>query len=211
MAAKAFYVSRTETEGQPSGAATLNRADAPQLLKIVPVDSSTGNPDPATPVDKMIYATDEDDQEILFTSDTVQSGDLNPVTSDAVYNAVEEAKEEAERTVNSYSEVETWTGGYWIDGKPIYRKCGVYNNGGSIGTGEIVIDSTLTMSYVDSIVATGGSAKPTDETILLSIGGYSGDLYRLNLAVSNAGLVKLSSDVTYINFKWWIEYTKTTD
>lgn len=88
MAAKAFYVSRTETEGQPSGAATLNRADAPQLLKIVPVDSSTGNPDPATPVDNMIYAT-EDDQEILFTSDTVQSGDLNPVTSDAVYNAIQ--------------------------------------------------------------------------------------------------------------------------
>lgn len=88
MAAKAFYVSRTETEGQPSGAATLNRADAPQLLKIVPVDSSTGNPDPATPVDNMIYAT-EDDQEILLTSDTVQSGDLNPVTSDAVYNAIQ--------------------------------------------------------------------------------------------------------------------------
>ena len=89
MAAKAFYVSRTETEGQPSGAATLNRADAPQLLKIVPVDSSTGNPDPATPVDKMIYATEANDQEILFTSDTVQSGDLNPVTSDAVYNAIQ--------------------------------------------------------------------------------------------------------------------------
>ena len=88
MAAKAFYVSRTETEGQPSGAATLNRADAPQLLKIVPVDNSTGNPDPATPVDNMIYAT-EDGQEILFTSDTVQSGDLNPVTSDAVYSAIQ--------------------------------------------------------------------------------------------------------------------------
>lgn len=89
MAAKAFYVSRTETEGQPSGAATLNRADAPQLLKIVPVDSSTGNPDPATPVDNMIYATEADDQEILLTSDTVQSGDLNPITSDAVYNAIQ--------------------------------------------------------------------------------------------------------------------------
>lgn len=89
MAAKAFYVSRTETEGQPSGAATLNRADAPQLLKIVPVDSSTGNPDPATPVDNMIYATEATDQEILLTSDTVQSGDLNPVTSDAVYNAIQ--------------------------------------------------------------------------------------------------------------------------
>lgn len=89
MAAKAFYVSRTETEGQPSGAATLNRADAPQLLKIVPVDSSTGNPDPDTPVDNMIYATEADDQEILLTSDTVQSGDLNPITSDAVYNAIQ--------------------------------------------------------------------------------------------------------------------------
>lgn len=80
---KIFYVTRTETEGQPAGAATLHRGDKPQLLKIVGVDHA-GNPDPTTPEDNQIYATEEENQEILFTSDTVQSGDYNPVTSDAV-------------------------------------------------------------------------------------------------------------------------------
>lgn len=80
---KIFYVTRTETEGQPAGAATLHRGDKPQLLKIVGVDHA-GNPDPATPEDNQIYATEEENQEILFTSDTVQDGDLNPVTSNAV-------------------------------------------------------------------------------------------------------------------------------
>jgi hypothetical protein len=82
---KIFYVTRTETEGQPAGAATLHRGDKPQLLKIVGVDHA-GNPDPATPEDNQIYATEEENQEILFTSDTVQDGDYNPVTSDAVFH-----------------------------------------------------------------------------------------------------------------------------
>ena len=85
---KIFYVTRTEDEStQIAGAATRTRADKPQLLKIVGVDNA-GNPDPATPEDNQIYATEEENQEILFTSDIVQAGDLNPVTSDAVYEAI---------------------------------------------------------------------------------------------------------------------------
>ena len=81
---KIFYVTRTEDEAtQTAGAATNTRADKPQLLKIVGVDHA-GNPNPATPEDNQIYATEEENQEILLTSDTVQAGDLNPVTSDAV-------------------------------------------------------------------------------------------------------------------------------
>lgn len=81
---KIFYVTRTEDETtQTAGAATKTRADKPQLLKIVGVDHA-GNPSPATPEDNQIYATEEEKQEILLTSDTVQAGDLNPVTSDAV-------------------------------------------------------------------------------------------------------------------------------
>ena len=81
---KIFYVTRTEDEStQTAGDATKTRADKPQLLKIVGVDHA-GNPSPATPEDNQIYATEEENQEILLTSDTVQAGDLNPVTSDAV-------------------------------------------------------------------------------------------------------------------------------
>ena len=83
---KIFYVTRTEDEStQTAGAATKTRADKPQLLKIVGVDHA-GNPSPATPEDNQIYATEEEKQEILLTSDTVQAGDLNPVTSDAVFH-----------------------------------------------------------------------------------------------------------------------------
>lgn len=83
---KIFYVTRTEDEAtQTAGAATKTRADKPQLLKIVGVDHA-GNPSPATPEDNQIYATEEENQEILLTSDTVQEGDLNPVTSDAVFH-----------------------------------------------------------------------------------------------------------------------------
>ena len=108
----------------------------------------------------------------------------------------------------SYSTTEVKTNKTWIDGKPIYRKAGIYNNGGTIGTGRVLLDSTLTTSYVDTIIATGGSARGN---MILNIGGYSGDNYRLCLAISDNGLIKMESDDTYTKFKWWIEYTKTTD
>jgi len=111
----------------------------------------------------------------------------------------------------SYSTTEQLTGGKWIDGKPIYRKAGIYNNGETIGTGKVLLDSTLTQSYIDTVIATGGSARGGADMLNLSIGGYSGDQYRLCIAIGNNGLIKLESHDTYTNFKWWIEYTKTTD
>lgn len=108
-----------------------------------------------------------------------------------------------------YSTEEEATNKAWIDGKRIYRKCGVYNNGGTIGTGEVLLDSTLTTSYVDTVIATGGSAiNSYMNNIMLNIGGYSGDEYRLCLGVTNNGLIKLESVDPYTKFKWWIEYTK---
>ena len=112
--------------------------------------------------------------------------------------------------IDTYSTSEVKTNKVWIDGKPIYRKCGVYNNGGTIGTGEVLLDSTLTRSYVDTVIATGGSAISPDN-FMLNIGGYSGDNYRLCLGINNNGLVKKDSNNTYTKFKWWVEYTKTTD
>lgn len=109
--------------------------------------------------------------------------------------------------IDTYSTSEVKTNKVWIDGKPIYRKAGIYNNGETIGTGEVLLDSTLTTSYVDTIIATGGSA--TGFGKILNISGYNADdQYRLCIAVSNNGLVKLASTTIYAKFKWWIEYTK---
>ena len=114
------------------------------------------------------------------------------------------------KIANSYSTTETLTGGTWIDGKPIYRKAGIYNNNGATGTGTVVLDSTLTRSYIGTIIATGGMAvAPSNNK--LAIGGYSGDANRLIIGASDNGLIKLSSTDSFTNFRWWIEYTKTTD
>lgn len=118
-------------------------------------------------------------------------------------------QDETARKDNVYSTQEIDTGKKWIDGKPIYRKAGIYNNGGSTGTQRILLDATLTTSYVDTLIATGGSAVyPEDDNAKIAIGGYSGDTYRLCLCVLNVGLAKQNSASNYTNFCWWVEYTK---
>ena len=57
-----------------------------------------------------IVATKNTDYSAVAVVDRVAEGNLNPVTSNAVANAL------------SYSTDETPTGGKWIDGKPIYRR-----------------------------------------------------------------------------------------
>lgn len=126
-----------------------------------------------------------------------------------INGAVYGLEDETARKDNVYSTTETDTGKKWIDGKPIYRKAGIYNNGASTGTGSIVIDATLTRTYIDTIIATGGSATiPSDNYTKVSVGGYTGHNYRANIVVTNSGLVKLSNATAFTNFKWWIEYTK---
>ena len=118
-------------------------------------------------------------------------------------------QDETARKDNVYSTQETDTGKKWIDGKPIYRKAGIYNNGAPTGTSTIILDATLTNSYIDTLITTGGSAIYRGTTdIQLSIGGYCGVPGRLCLYVLNTGLAKQDSADSYINFKWWVEYTK---
>lgn len=198
---------------------------------------------------------DEDGNITLLSStpaQSVQEGNNNPVTSDAVYQAIqggggsgievyptEEDLEEdlpnknvgdlvgslapdlllaniqayinqqiknAFETKGSYSTEEVDTGKLWIDGKHIYRKCGLYNNGASTGTGDVLLDSSLTSSYIDVIVDTGGCE--TYGTDKLSVGGYSGYSLRAVVFVKSGGLYKMSSTNAVTYFYWWIEYTK---
>ena len=57
-----------------------------------------------------IVATPDTGNEVAQPVDVVEKDNLHAVTSNAVSESL------------SYSTEEKWTGGYWIDGKPIYRK-----------------------------------------------------------------------------------------
>lgn len=104
-----------------------------------------------------------------------------------------------------YSTEEEATNKVWIDGKRIYRKCGVYNN--TTGN-DIVLDSTLTTSYIDNVVSMnccGIYGNPETKT---TIRGFTGNGYRLDLLVTNTGFHKLQGNVSFTTLTWWIEYTK---
>lgn len=95
--------------------------------------------------------------------------------------------------------------GTWVDGKPIYRKCGFVQS--IPANTSPILDSTLSSSLVDVIVQTGGCVIGENEEKLV-IGGYSGHECRANLSINTTGLKFRSSTVTYSNVHWWIEYTK---
>lgn len=108
-----------------------------------------------------------------------------------------------------YSTEEVKTNKTWIDGKPIYRKCGFIQNI-PVNT-ETMLDSTLTTSLVDTVIQNGGCVTITSNNIKLFIGGYANTEYRANLTIRSNGLMFLNSKDAYKDVYWWIEYTKTTD
>lgn len=130
--------------------------------------------------------------------DTVTSGDMHSVTSNAVAKKV------------SYSTTEQLTGGKWIDGKPIYRKCGYEP---TVTSTSKVIDNTLTSSYVDTLINT--------KTIFTYYGnkvngcGWISDTQRLSILVQSSGLVQAATNISIADisggYYWIVEYTKTTD
>lgn len=82
MAHKAFYVTRTEDEQmRTAGAATLNRADVPPLVKVFDDESDIVLSTLST---NEIVATKNTDYSSVAVVDRVAEGNLNPVTSNAV-------------------------------------------------------------------------------------------------------------------------------
>lgn len=155
-----------------------------------------------------VYPTEEDLEEDLPNKNVGDLvGSLAPDLLLANIQAyINQQIKNAFETKGSYSTEEVDTGKLWIDGKHIYRKCGLYNNGASTGTGEVLLDSSLTSSYIDVIVDTGGcETYGTDKT---SVGGYSGYSLRAVVYVKSGGLYKMSSTNAVTYFYWWIEYTK---
>lgn len=82
MAHKAFYVTRTENEQtHTAGAATLNRADTPQLIKIF---DTADDIDPTALETNEVVGTKESDFEAVSIVDRVAVDNMNPITSNAV-------------------------------------------------------------------------------------------------------------------------------
>lgn len=185
------------TSGTGNAQQTLDVND--EKIKIY-ADEASLDADLANINENEIVATNEEDSQRAGTQypvDIVQDGNMNAVTSNAVADSL------------SYSTTEQKTGGTWIDGKPIYRKCGVYI---SESSSEVLLDSYLTSTLVDTVVAEGGSARYNNDSEVLAISGYNGTTPRLCLSVRASGLYKLSTTPFSVsNLQWWIEYTKTTD
>lgn len=105
----------------------------------------------------------------------------------------------------NYSTTEVNTGKKWIDGKTIYRKAGFKSGNVS----NAIIDSTLTMSYIQNIVDAGGSVTVFDA--MVPVGGYADSNARSSLISRNNGLFYGTSGGTPHDLYWWIEYTKTIE
>ena len=134
---------------------------------------------------------------------TIEAGNTQPVTSDAVYNAIGGG--------SSYSTEETLTGGVWLDGKPIYKK-------------TFICSSTMTFysnEWKDLCPAFNGLSTLVpiiDELIdqeFLVRKNYNWKLQLLFLNYPNTGNLGIYSpvanDILVNSGKLTLYYTKTTD
>lgn len=131
---------------------------------------------------------------------TIQSGNNQPVTSDAVYNAIGGG--------TSYSTEETLTGGKWLDGKPIYRKVFVFSPGIRVEGTE---NGNLTESNQTRITLGSVASQINVVTDCRAIAGSNRNIPAMirTWSGTTAFLVLLwtSGAVTQVI----LEYTKTTD
>ena len=146
-----------------------------------------------------IVATKDTGSELSAPVDTVQSGNMHAVTSNAVAKGL------------SYSTTEQKTGGVWIDGKPIYRKvidCVAMPN----ATLKTISNALSNIDYVISIQGSASNGSvilplpyPTTER-------NNGDSIQVYIADNKTSLnficnADLSAYLGYVT----VEYTKTTD
>ena len=116
---------------------------------------------------------------------------------------IEQYFDEGQQRAQSYSTTETWTGGYWIDGKPIYRK--VFDN----GSWATSLDFDASSLNIETLIKT--------DVIGTDNSGGSGNRWLINSVVNNGIIYFRTSDqhiiVTNEKYKRYaiLEYTKTTD
>jgi hypothetical protein len=113
MANKTFYLDRNTDPLNPS----LEVANKDELIKVYD-DASDMESDISNIEDDEIVSCKGNDYEGVHVTDTVSNGNLNPVTSNAVYQAIDNLTQYNPNYV--LGEIDT--GATWIDGKHIYRR-----------------------------------------------------------------------------------------
>lgn len=111
--------------------------------------------------------------------------------------------DEVIKQYNSYSTSEKFTGEYWIDGKPIYKK---------VFTGTTVAgDTSVNMSSLNirQLVNITGVIGQNDEYKPIN---FTYDNYKISTRYSN-GTMYINASNVYANLTFYliVEYTKTTD
>ena len=109
---------------------------------------------------------------------------------------------------NSYSTTEMLTGGKWIDGKPIYRKCLTITN--------LIQESIISVASlgIDSLIRINGTFEDADNKVVIgnvyyNIYKFVGIFYRKS---DNVLKIERSTDLSGTNTTVIVlEYTKTTD
>ena len=146
--------------------------------------------------ENQIIATDDTGNELAQPVDVVEEDNMHAVTSNAVAESL------------SYSTTEQKTGGYWIDGKPIYRK---------VVSSKLPNNTTKTIAHSISNIS-----QITKLSGLLNINSNNTLFVALGLEDSNDKYTYYTVDktniVAYTNWDgssttcyFVIEYTKTTD
>ena len=128
--------------------------------------------------------------------DVIESGNMNPVTSNAVSQSL------------SYSTEEVNTGAVWIDGKPIYRKvfvCSTTMNL-SVNSWNDVTSKFTGLSNMTSYISDIEDARIKSSNIMIDalwIRLDSNKIYLLPVGTT----FQIGANLTYLI----LEYTKTTD
>lgn len=185
---KQFIVDRHTTPGTPA-------LDPVATAKVPVYDTmADAEADLNNLAEGQIIATTDTGDELAQPVDVVESGNLHAVSSDAVAESL------------SYSTTEQKTGGYWIDGKPIYRKA--FSCGNLLDNDMLVINTGIT--DVDKWVKIEGLAYTT--SVLVPLPYVAGTNFMITLLVQNNQInIRTSSDRTSYKAYVVLEYTKTTD
>ena len=105
-----------------------------------------------------------------------------------------------------FSTEEQKTNMKWIDGKDIYCKSYDKTSTSNFSDGT-VIDSTLNMNYVDTLIDIEGFANSNNYALLLM--GYTYNTYTITLRVRNNGIIVQNGNLTAIKrIAFTIYYTK---
>ena len=150
------------------------------------------------PTDCLICITDDDDE---YKTDQVIEDSQMVITSGGVYDALK------------YSTTETFTGQYWVDGKPIYRT--VVNTGALPDSSQKVVGHNI--SNIDTIIKIYGFAYSTDTnktTIPIPYANQQGGNTNITVYANKLSVTLLTTENISAGYPYsyiTLEYTKTTN